>query len=384
MKEGIPIGEQGAGRTVLIVNPDAKLLGAAQSVLQILPALEEKGWRFSFWLGGSGEFRDVLEARGYSVAGAPRELRYSWEALSAPPGAVARLWSVPGYLRRYRFWLRTRAPAVVHANTVLTIPEALVSKHAGFPVLRHVHEVMRGDVQSALATRLMSRVDAVVTPSRGSAEPLWQRGVPAKVVYEGVTTPPAFTRNGDGKPLVIGSLGIVSHRKGSDVFLSAAREVRKEVDGVEFRMIGGLAPAPETEWAQGIVTSARESGFRVGAPTDVFKELSEWDIFVLPSRRDAFPIALLEGMATGLPVVGTRVPGIMEQVTPEVGMLVAPDDPAALASAILKLVREPRLRETMGAAARERVAREFNVERQAQGLHEGYLAALKEAAPREG
>ena len=147
-------------------------------------------------------------------------------------------------------------------------------------------------------------------------------------------------------------------------------------------MIGALAPAPETEWAQGIVTSARESGFRVGAPTDVFKELSEWDIFVLPSRRDAFPIALLEGMATGLPVVGTRVPGIMEQVTPEVGMLVAPDDPAALASAILKLVHEPRLRETMGAAARERVAREFSVERQAQGLHEGYLAALEAAAPR--
>ena len=164
---------------------------------------------------------------------------------------------------------------------------------------------MRGDVQSALATRLMSRLDAVVTPSRGSAEPLWQLpGVPARVVYEGVTTPPVFTRNGDGKPLVIGSLGIVSHRKGSDVFLSAAREVRKEVDGVEFRMIRALAPAPETEWAQGIVTSARESGFRVGAPTDVFKELSEWDIFVLPSRRDAFPIALLEGMATGLPVVG--------------------------------------------------------------------------------
>ena len=62
-------------------------------------------------------------------------------------------------------------------------------------------------------------------------------------------------------------------------------------------------------------------------------------------------------------------------------MLVAPDHPAALASAILKLVHEPRLRETMGAAARERVAREFNVERQAQGLHEGYLAALEAGRP---
>jgi glycosyltransferase involved in cell wall biosynthesis len=228
----------------------------------------------------------------------------------------------------------------------------------------------------------MRSLDAVVTPSRGAAEPLWRRKVPARVVYEGVETPPAPTKSRNGKPLVVGTLGIVCPRKGSDVFLSAVKRVREELDDLEFRMIGDFAPEPETSWSKDLVDTARESGIRCGAPSDVFNELAEWDVFVLPSRRDAFPVALLEGMATGLPVVATRVPGILEQVTSEVGILVDPDDPDALAGAILKLAREPQLREKMGAAARHRVEQEFSVARQAQGMHEAYLAALEKAAGR--
>jgi glycosyltransferase involved in cell wall biosynthesis len=378
----VPTSDEGAGRKVAVVNHDAELLGAAISVLQTLPDLEAKGWRFSFWLPGTGDFQRELEERGYSVAGEPRQLRYSWAALSAPPGPAARLWSVPGYLRRYRAWLRSQAPAVVHANTSVTIPEAVASRRAGFPTLLHVHEVLKENLTTAVAARLMRSLDAVVTPSRGAAEPLQRRNVPVRVVHEGVQTPPAPTKSRDGRPLVVGTLGIVCHRKGSDVFLSAAQRVREELGDLEFRMIGDFAPEPETSWSKDLVETARKSGIRCGAPSDVFKELAEWDVFVLPSRRDAFPIALLEGMATGLPVVATRVPGILEQVTPDVGILVDPDDADALGGAILKLAREPQLRERMGTAARERVEQEFSVARQAQGMHEAYLAALETAAQR--
>jgi glycosyltransferase involved in cell wall biosynthesis len=76
------------------------------------------------------------------------------------------------------------------------------------------------------------------------------------------------------------------------------------------------------------------------------------------------------------------VPGIMEQVSPDVGVLVPPDDADALAEAIVKFVRDPQLRARMGAAARERVEREFSVANQARGLHAAYLAALEQAPRR--
>jgi glycosyltransferase involved in cell wall biosynthesis len=85
------------------------------------------------------------------------------------------------------------------------------------------------------------------------------------------------------------------------------------------------------------------------------------DIFVLPSRLDMSPWAILEAAAAGLPVISTRLAGIPEMVIDgETGILVAPGDNEALAKAIDELLASPILRKQMGAKARERVLRHFN------------------------
>jgi glycosyltransferase involved in cell wall biosynthesis len=101
---------------------------------------------------------------------------------------------------------------------------------------------------------------------------------------------------------------------------------------------------------------------------------------VLPSRADPFPIAMLEAMAAGLPVIGARRDGIAEQVVPGAGLLVEPDDPRALADAIAWLAAQRgAVRERIGEHARARVADNFTLAHQANAMHDAYLATLARA-----
>src|SRR5690606_25203248 len=102
---------------------------------------------------------------------------------------------------------------------------------------------------------------------------------------------------------------------------------------------------------------------------EVVARLQQADVFLLPSLSEGISNAVLEGMACGLPVVTTRVGGMAEAVTDGAeGFLVPARDEMALADALLALWHWPRLRERMGAAGRERVAREFRLSDQADAF----------------
>jgi glycosyltransferase involved in cell wall biosynthesis len=99
------------------------------------------------------------------------------------------------------------------------------------------------------------------------------------------------------------------------------------------------------------------SSFRQDVP-DV---LAAADIYVLPSLWEGLPIGLLEAMAMGKAVIGTRVDGTREVLRDgENGLVVEPGNVGALAAAILRLVEDRRLRESMGACAVETVRERFN------------------------
>jgi glycosyltransferase involved in cell wall biosynthesis len=117
---------------------------------------------------------------------------------------------------------------------------------------------------------------------------------------------------------------------------------------------------------------------------DKVKLLGQWDsipdllaasdVFVLPSRWEGLPMALLEGMMAGLPVIATQVEGVDEVVQPGVhGLLVPLESPAELAQAILQLLRSPQDRKRMGKAARERVLSSYTTDR----MCEAYLQVIE-------
>jgi glycosyltransferase involved in cell wall biosynthesis len=116
------------------------------------------------------------------------------------------------------------------------------------------------------------------------------------------------------------------------------------------------------------------TGFRENIP----EMLSSFDIFVLPSRSEGFGRVNLEAMAMGKPVVSTNVGGIPEVVSNGVtGILVEPGNSKALSHAIMRLLNDPPLRESMGREGRKRVEQYFTLHAHVQRVQEIYREVLQ-------
>jgi glycosyltransferase involved in cell wall biosynthesis len=267
---------------------------------------------------------------------------------------------------------------LLHGNSILTLPETVSRPRPGPPVALYAHEIVPDGLKGAVAGRLAGHADAVAAVSDAAAGSLRRWGIDAMVVNPGTPTPRRIRAARQNGPLVVGTLGTICRRKGSDLFVAAAQTVRRQREGIEFRMAGEVVVGGEHAWARGVVDAALRHGIRHTPWVSSFAALAEWDIFVLASRRDPFPLAVLEAMAVGLPVVGTRVDGVPEQLGEDAGLLVEPGDADAIAAAVLRLAESPDLRASLGAAARRRVERTFTLERQAAGLERLYYAALGE------
>jgi len=112
----------------------------------------------------------------------------------------------------------------------------------------------------------------------------------------------------------------------------------------------------------------------LGWKNNVAKILSEMDIFFLPSRWEGLPLSVLEGMASGLPVVASRVDGTTEVVIDSAtGYLLPPDDFSGYVEKLSELIRDGKKRRGMGKKGRERVKKSFSYEKMIErnfGLYE--------------
>ncbi len=189
----------------------------------------------------------------------------------------------------------------------------------------------------------------VLTVSRYNATLLRQRyGIEARVVRCGVRPlAPSDPRVG----------GVVSvardvPKKGLDLLRAACAEL-----GVEPELVGAEGPRPFSE---------------------VRAALHRACLFALPCReapdgdRDGIPVALMEAMSAGLPVLTTSLEGISELVDETVGWVVPPEDPSALAEALREALSCPEERLRRGRAARERVRAHWSLDAQVEGLLEAW------------
>jgi glycosyltransferase involved in cell wall biosynthesis len=192
---------------------------------------------------------------------------------------------------------------------------------------------------------------------------------------------------GDGT-IVLLVLASLVRRKGLDVLLDAlalARTRTRELDprSGEARAlllwIAGEGPEREALEAQaerlGLAGRVRFLGRR----DDAADLLAACDVFVLPSRREGLGVSALEAMAARRPVVGSRVGGLAEAVVDgRTGLLVAPEDPAALAEALLRLAGDRDLRLRLGDAGPGRLSEGFLASQMVADYEKLYRSVLEE------
>jgi glycosyltransferase involved in cell wall biosynthesis len=220
-----------------------------------------------------------------------------------------------------------------------------------------------------LLALVLRRADAFVPQTLQGRDELIRLGVPmtrCHVVPNGVdvarfaATPRPPTQ---GEPRKIVCLARLVRQKGLDVLLEALPTIRAAVGPIVVTICGEGPEGPTLAALAERLGVGGEVCF-AGAVEDVVPHLAPAELFVLPSRYEGMPFALLEAMAAGLPVVATAVPGNAFIVRDCVdGLLVPPEDPDALAAAIVRVLREPGLAIRLGAAARLRVASDFDAER---------------------
>jgi glycosyltransferase involved in cell wall biosynthesis len=186
-----------------------------------------------------------------------------------------------------------------------------------------------------------------------------------------------FTAEGrDWSAANILSVGRVVHQKGLDLGLVALADLKDLA--WEWRIVGdGPQVASLREDLERAGIEARVEIVGWAGTAELAAEYRRASLFVFPSRHEGMPNALLEAMASGLPVIASRVAGNEELVVHgETGILVPPDDPDALREALRRLLGDESERERMGRAARRRVEADFRWDTTAAG----YLTVLERAA----
>lgn len=182
---------------------------------------------------------------------------------------------------------------------------------------------------------------------------------------------------GEDEP-VIGAVGNFTAKKDHRTLLEAVRTV--VADGIDARLVlVGTGPLEDDLRRATAELGLTEHVLFTGSRGDVHELMPAFDVFVLSSRQEGLPIALLEAMAAAVPCVCTSVGGVPEVVTDgQEGFLTLPGDGPAIAAAVGKLLRDPSLRRQMGETAAVRSA-DFALSDAVARLQDVYDEVLRSA-----
>lgn len=187
-----------------------------------------------------------------------------------------------------------------------------------------------------------------------------------RLIYNGVPTPQqAFGRhcnnlNGKNGTVHVGMIGHLLPYKGWDDFLEVAARLTASGLDIALHVVGSGPDRPMLE-ARTVELGLQDRTTFHGLLHDVAPVLQQLDVFLLTSRREGLPVAVLEAMASGLPIIATDVGGLREQVSNgRNGYLVQPGDCQTLAARCAELIASPALRRQFGAESRSIVSERFS------------------------
>jgi len=195
-----------------------------------------------------------------------------------------------------------------------------------------------------------------------------------QVIHNGIGLPPeigAISQNG----FHIGTTGRMVPVKDYQLFLDVAAIVGKEAPHIRFSILGN-GPLKDQLRKKATELHALDGHVNLVPPQpDPFPYYNSLDLYLNTSLHEGLPMSILEAMACGKPVIAPNVGGIPEIIShTQEGFLVEERKPEDFAHACLSLVRNRALRNQMGQAAREKIAKSFSASKMAQSYYEFYMS----------
>jgi glycosyltransferase involved in cell wall biosynthesis len=336
--------------------------GSENHLLELTGGLRDEGWRSDVLIPTPNPAALLQFAK--RLSGTADDVELVRMRSDASPAVVRRLARA---LRSARYDLAHAH--LVHADWHLALAGALVRRT---PLVTTKHNpdpfrVTRGF--RGLERIALRRYAAVITISDHLREFLAATvGVDAVTVRYGLSTDPQVPRRDDRELRHLVAVGRLEEQKGFDVAIDAMRLITDETPGVRLSIAGTgslrsrLERQIERRGLQGSVAL-------LDRHSNVGRLMREADVFVHPARWEGFGLVLLEAMRASLPIVATRVAAIPEVVEDGVtGILVAPDDPQAVADAVLSLVHDPDRARELGRAGSVRLREQFSPRAMARGV----------------
>lgn len=375
--------------------------GPAQHVVLLTAHLAQRGFDCMLTTGRvdphEGDMSDLAARLGCTPVVVP--------TLRNGAGVLSDLRSL---LALYRHFRRVR-PSIVHLHLLKARAlGGLAARLARVPiVVETFHGTLFSEYYHPAVTpllvwgeRLLARVmDAVIVVSEAVAEEVTRwRIAPAskiRVIPLGLNLEPFRRATGqrgrlraelgvDGDVPLIGAVGRLVPIKGLSDLIAASAEVLLAVPKAQFVIVGD---GPERA---GLERDARERGILgqvrfLGWRRNLHYVYPDLDVVVLPSLNEGTPVAVIEAMAAGRPVVATRVGGVPDVVRDgETGILVPPRTPTALVRAIIAVLQDRALGERLGRAAQADVLSRYAIGRLADEMEAFYRMLLQRRAARQG
>jgi glycosyltransferase involved in cell wall biosynthesis len=337
------------------------------------------------------------------------ELRYAvpaWHDLITASGIPREHVTIVPGLGRWRRWSeRARLPMTLvrlrraargahafYSTTLSTFPHCwYAGRVLRIPTVVHVYSSY-GEARP-YRKHLLPRATDVIAPSADSLRLAsdaiggFADGVRARVAYNGMDVGRIAGEAAAPLPIalppgrLIGMVGNLDWRKNPRCLIEAAPAIHAAAPDVTILLIGAFPDAEAERAARdrihalGLDEVVRPTGF-LANPFPVVRAL---DVVVHPALRDPFPLALLESMALARPIVASAVGGIPEMlVDRESGRLVPPDDPAALAAAVIELLSDAGTRRHLGEAALARLTGEFALDAFARTMFGAFEDAVRD------
>ncbi len=344
-------------------------------------------------LAAAGHTVRVVAVTDKPVAATPANFPYDVRLVQVPRPALARL--VGKFSWQLHQWTNVRA-AIAAADTAAaaTTVDIWESTSTGALALHLLARRARPPVAVRVSTtasqlratnagainwisrqieawerEVIGRADCVVTHSASHraaiAEQFQLRAGKIPIVPHGIPVPPALPRATEPSRCAVLYVGRFEHRKGIDLLLAALPAVLAAVPRATVTLVGADANGYwQNRWRQETPALLRERVTFAGVvdAVELAQHYRAADIFVAPSRYESFGLIFVEAMAHGVPVVALRAPGAVDIIeSGKTGLLAEPENPAALAEALVALARDPARRTQMGAAARQVVEKFYSV-----------------------